>query len=419
MAVQRFTIDVPQAVLDDLADRLARLRWPDEAVLSALGAEAGSLGLPAPWLRDLMRDWRDRFDWRAQERALNELPQVRVDLDGDLVHAVHVPGRGPDPVPLLLCHGWPSSFVEFTKVIPRLTDPASFGGSEADAFTVVAPSLPGYLFSSPLPAGRSGETVALFARLMTELGYPRFGAHGGDIGSYLTSRLALGHADRVIGVHVTYPAEPAPPTDDELTDEEREFLAARPVGREDGGGYSHMQRTRPLTLGYALTDSPLALAAWVLDKWRDWTDCDGDLDTRFTRDELLTLLTLYWATGTVGSSFTFYRDWGLGAPAALLDQLYPHSLPGVEPRPLGRGRRIEVPAAVALFNVRYPRAFVDRAYADLRQFSEMPRGGHFAAFEEPDLLVDDLRRFFRPLRPPPARPGPPPGPPRALRPSSG
>jgi len=170
MAVQRFTIEVSQLVLDDLGERLDRLRWPDEVVLSALDAEAQPAGLPARWLRDLMQEWRDRFDWRAQERALNDLPQVRIEVDGQLLHAVHVAGRGPNPLPLLLCHGWPSSFVEFTKVIPQLTDPASFGGSEADAFTVVAPSLPGYLFSSPLAAGRSGDTVNLFARLMTELG---------------------------------------------------------------------------------------------------------------------------------------------------------------------------------------------------------------------------------------------------------
>jgi pimeloyl-ACP methyl ester carboxylesterase len=183
-----------------------------------------------------------------------------------------------------------------------------------------------------------------------------------------------------------------------VTVEERRFLEDRPIGHEAGGGYSRMQRTRPLTLAYGLTDSPVAMAGWLLDKWRDWTDCAGDLDTRFTHDELLTLVMLYWATGTIGSSFGFYRNWGLGAPAALLDRLYPQALAGVEPRPLPTGQRIEVPAAVALFHVRYPRVFVERAYRDLRRFTEMPRGGHFAAFEEPDLLVDDLRRFFRPLR---------------------
>jgi pimeloyl-ACP methyl ester carboxylesterase len=403
MAVHQFRIDVPQAVLDDLRARLRRTRWPAEDVVAALAAEREPVGLSPSWLRKLMEEWRDRFDWRARERALNELPQVLVDLGGQLVHAVHVPGRGPDPLPLLLSHGWPSSVVEFTKVIPRLTDPVSFGEDPADAFTVVAPSLPGYLFSSPLPPGRSGDTPALYARLMAELGHPRFGAFGSDIGAYVTTRLALAHPDRLVGVHVTSPAEPAVPAEDELAGEERDFLVARAADREQGGGYSHVQRTRPLTLGYGLTDSPVALAAWVLDKWREWTDCGGDLLSRFTTDELLTLLTLYWVTGSIGSSFAFYRDWGLGGPPPLLAELYPRSLPGVDPRPLDPGQRITVAAAVALFGARHPRGFVERAYADLRQFSEMPRGGHFAAFEEPDLLVDDLRRFFRPLRPRPTR----------------
>jgi pimeloyl-ACP methyl ester carboxylesterase len=398
MGVRRFEIDVAAPILDDLHRRLTELRWPTDATVDALSdVGSGPTGLSRDWLQALTTYWRSGFDWRAQQATLNSFTQVQVDLGDQIVHAVHVPGRGPHPLPLLLCHGWPSSFVEFTKVIPRLTDPAAFGEDPRDAFTVVVPSLPGYLFSTPLPAGHSGGVVALYADLMTQLGYDRFGVHGGDIGSYVCHRLALDHRDRVMGLHTTYPAEPSPPTAAVPADEAR-FLAERAAELEPGGGYSHMQRTRPLTLAYGLTDSPLALAAWLLDKWRDWTDCNGDLDTRFTFDELLTLITLYWATGCIGTSFSFYRDWGLGAPVDLVDQLYPRSLPGVEPRPLTEDQRIEVPAAVALFKMRYPSSFVARSYADLRRLTVMPRGGHFAACEEPDLLINDLREFFDPLR---------------------
>lgn len=394
-----FSIDIPPPVLDDLRERLARLRWPPDEVVAALTAEASAADELSPrWLRGLMEYWRDGFDWPAQQQRLNRFAQVKVDLAGQRVHAVYIRGRGPDPLPLLLCHGWPSSFVEFTKVIPRLTDPGASGGDPADAFTVVVPSLPGYLFSAPLPAGRSGDTIGLYAQLMTQLGHARFGVHGGDIGSYVAHRLALEHPDRIVGLHVTYPAEPPAALGPDRPTEELRFVAERPANLEAGGGYAHMQRTRPLTLAYGLTDSPLGLAAWLLDKWREWSDCAGDLDSRFSHDELLTLVTLYWATGTIGTSFGFYRDWGLGSPVDLVQRLYPHSLAGVEPKPLRDGQRITVPSAVALFSMRHPRPFVERAYADLRRLTDMPRGGHFAAFEEPDLFTEDVRHFFRPLR---------------------
>jgi pimeloyl-ACP methyl ester carboxylesterase len=398
MVLRRFNIEVSRQDLEDLQRRLALARWPSRRVVSVLTKDVGvQPELELAWMQSLVDHWRNGFDWRLQEATLNAFNQVEVDVSGRRLHAVWVNGTGPAPLPLLLCHGWPSSFVEFTKIIPLLTDPASFGGSELDSFTVVAPSLPGYLFSEPLPAGRSGDTVSLFAGLMHELGYDTFGAHGGDIGSYIVHRLALDYADRVLGIHVTYPAEP-PVTDlNGLSAEEREFLAERPVNHERGGGYAHIQRTRPLTLAYGLTDSPVGLAAWILDKWREWTDCGGDLAKRFTHDELLTLVTLYWITGTIGSSFSFYRDWGLGAPASLIGHLYPRCPPGVEPRPL-QGRQIEVPTAVASAYIRYPERFAARAYGDLRQVSNFTSGGHFLAYEEPELVAEDLRRFFRPLR---------------------
>jgi pimeloyl-ACP methyl ester carboxylesterase len=398
MVVQAFRIDVARQDLEDLYRRLAIVRWPPQKVVEVLTKGVEVQPGPEPeWLHGLVHYWRDGFDWRLQERTLNAFPQVEVDVAGRRLHAVWVQGTGPAPLPLLLCHGWPSSFVEFTKIIPLLTDPASFGGHDRDSFTVVVPSLPGYLFSEPLPAGRSGDTVAIYAGLMRELGYERFGVHGGDIGSYLVHRLALDYPERLLGVHVTYPAEPPDSVVGQLSAEERQFLVERPVNREQGGGYAHIQRTRPLTLAYGLTDSPVGLAAWILDKWREWTDCGGNLTTRFTHDELLTLVTLYWLTGTIGWSFTFYRDWGLGAPPKLVNELYPLCLAGVEPRPL-EDRRIPVPAAIASAYICFPERLAARAYEDLRQVTDFAAGGHFLAYEEPELLAEDLRQFFRPLR---------------------
>jgi pimeloyl-ACP methyl ester carboxylesterase len=376
--VEPFVIDVPQSALDDLGERLGRTRWPT-------GIEGG---FEQGELRALVGRWRDGYDWRAHEAALNRLPHVRVKVEGVGVHAVHVRGRGPKPLPLVLTHGWPSSFAEFGDVLGPLTDPAAHGGDPADAFHVVVPSLPGFGFSDPLPPGRTRRVTALWLGLMTALGYPRFAAHGGDIGAFMTNRLAVEHPDRLVGVHTGFPAEPASGAGPPEQQRRRE--------RETGGAYAHVQRTWPLTLAYGLSDSPAGLAAWILDKWRDWSDCDGDLRARFTADQLLTVVSLYWLTGTIGSSFRFYREWALGSAP----DLYPDAPPGVDAHRLPPGVRITVPAAVALFKASYPRHEVERAYTDLRRFTEMPRGGHFPAMEEPGLLVDDLRAFFRPLRDP-------------------
>jgi pimeloyl-ACP methyl ester carboxylesterase len=231
---------------------------------------------------------------------------------------------------------------------------------------------------------------------------PRFGTHGGDIGAYVTNRLGYELPEQVVGIHVTMVAEAdlgpgaAPPSD-----AERVFLTDRVAGQETGGGYSHMQRTRPRTLAYGLTDSPVGLAAWIVDKWREWSDCDGDPERRFTKDQLLTTVTLYWVTGTIGSSFRVYRDWALGMddrPETWRGRDREQVPAGIEPRPLPAGEQIQVPAAVALFRERWPREWAERVYRDLRRFTEMPRGGHFPALEEPELLADELRSFFRDLR---------------------
>ena len=319
------------------------MRWPG----AGLDGAAWRDGPDRAYLAALIAYWGEGFDWRAHERALNRFAQVRVDVDGVRIHAIHARGRGSRPLPLVLTHGWPSTFAEFRHVIGPLTDPAAFGGDAHDAFDVVIPSLPGYAFSDPLPPGGWSRVPALWVALMERLGHERFGAHGGDIGGFVTNRLALEHPGRLIGIHVHHPAEPHLPQHAALSDEERAFLAARPRSREGGGGYAHIQRTRPLALAYGLADSPVGLAAWIVDKWWDWADHDGELESAIARDDVLTALTLYWATGTIGSSLQAYREWGLGAPPELAEELYP-ALP--------------------------------------------------AALEQPQLLVGELRAFFRPLR---------------------
>jgi pimeloyl-ACP methyl ester carboxylesterase len=399
-AVERFRVAVPEATLDDLADRLARTRWP--AALDGTGWEDGT---SLAFLRDLVDWWQNGFDWRAQEAAINRFPQFRATVDGVGLHFVHVRGKGPAPLPLVLTHGWPSTFYELLPLVPLLTDPAGHGGDAADAFDVVIPSLPGYGFSDPLQGrGSANRVPQLWATLMADvLGYRRFGAHGGDIGGMVANRLALEHPERLLGIHVTRAADPyVGPGAAPLTGAEQALLPARARWHEAEGGYAHLQRTRPQSLAFGLADSPVGLAAWILEKWRSWSDCDGEVTRRFSNDQLLTTVMLYWVTGTIASSFRFHRDWALGAaslPEALTVALADRDeVPAGVVRPLGRDERIQVPAAVALFDYPCPREWAERAYGDLRRFTDMPRGGHFTAMEEPELLAQDLRVFFRALR---------------------
>lgn len=399
---QPFRIAIPQADLDDLAGRLVRTRWPEGA---AGASPSWDHGVDLAYARELVGYWDHGFDWRAQEEKLNGLAQFRATIDGFGVHFVHERGKGPAPMPLVLTHGWPSTFFEFHKIVPLLTDPGGHGGDPADAFDVVVPSLPGYGFSDPPgEPGFSNRIPGLWVRLMERLGYGRFAAHGVDVGASVCNLLGLWHPDRVVGIHVTYPAEPyLGPGARGLSEREREFLEGRPGGQEAEGGYTHIQRTKPLTLSYGLNDSPAGLAAWIVEKWRAWSDCGGEVERRFSKDELLTTVALYWLTGTIGSSFRVYRDWALGAESN------PHAWEGrdevprgVASKPLARGERIGVPAAVALFPADppsgMPREWAERSYEDLRRFGRMARGGHFPAAEEPELLAEDLRAFFRPLR---------------------
>ncbi|MDX6641497.1 MAG: hypothetical protein QOF12_2508 [Solirubrobacteraceae bacterium] len=372
-----FTIDVPDAVLVDLHDRLLRTRWPDE-----VPGGGWDYGTSVAYLQSLVAYWRDQFDWRAQERALNELPQFRTRIDDVDVHFVHVRGQGPSPVALVLTHGWPSTFFELTKLIPLLTDPGAHGGDPADAFNVVVPSLPGFGFSS-IPGERfaSGRVPGMWATLMGRLGYERFGAHGGDLGGGVTARLAQQHPERVLGIHVTNVYGSIGPNDPPPTEAERHHLEREERWKAEEGAYEDEQGTRPQTLAFGLNDSPVGLAAWIVEKYRAWSDCEGDVERAFSRDDLLTNITIYWATRTIASSFRPYWDYRHDPERAAWS-------------------RVPVPAGIAIFPRDIstpPREFAERSY-DVRRFTAMPRGGHFAALEATDLLAEDIRAFFRTLR---------------------
>lgn len=381
MTLDRFTIDVPDEVLADLRQRLSRTRFTDPSEVTPWAA-----GVDPPYLRELLAYWAQEFDWRGREAALNRFPQFLAEVGGRRVHFLHALGvrrdGEPEPVPLILTHGWPSAFTEMLPLIPLLTDPAGHGGDPADAFDVVVPSLPGFLYSD-LPEGPAtrARIADMWLELMTKvLGYDRFGAFGGDIGGAVTGWLAALHPDQVSGIYLIHPPGPASLGDEPLSAEEQAFLDADDEYDRHDAGYSWMQKTRPDTIAAALVDSPAGLAAWIVDKFRDWSDCGGDLESRIDRDTLLTLITLYWVTGAIGSSFRTYHD-------------YPHN--GPRPRitvPVGVTKSAE--PAMKLF----PRSMAERACTDLRHWSEPGKGGHFMPLEEPELLAEDLRAFFRPMR---------------------
>jgi pimeloyl-ACP methyl ester carboxylesterase len=372
MDVQPFRVEVPEDALADLRERLSRTRWPD---LVGGGWEEGP---PVEYLRELADYWRERFDWRRVEARINAIPNFVASVDGVSIQFLHFRGRGPSPFPIVLTHGWPGSFLEMLEVAPQL----------AEELDVVVPSLPGYGFSArPSSAGMNPVRIAeLWAKLMSGLGYERFGAQGGDWGATIATRLALAFPERVAAIHLNYiPGSYAPdlgPESRPLSPAEEKFIAERDLWREEEGAYGHLQATRPRTAAYALNDSPAGLLAWIIEKFRSWSDCGGEVERRFSKDQLLTNVTLYWLTGTIGSSMRLYAE----ARAV----------------PLGfaEGRRVPVPCAVARFPAEAPmppREWVERAY-DVVRWTEMPRGGHFAAMEEPELLAEDIRAFFRSSR---------------------
>ncbi|TYA13524.1 epoxide hydrolase [Paenibacillus faecis] len=381
MAVERFHIHVPDEILDDLQYRLRHIRWPDQ--VEDTGWERGT---ELTTLKSLVSYWRDQYDWRAQESALNRLAQFRCHIDGIDVHFVHERGKGPNPLPLILTHGWPDSYLRYQKIIPLLTDPASYGGNPEDSFDVIVPSVPGFGFSSrPKQPGVNNKRVAdMWAKLMTEeLGYPKFGAAGGDVGSGVTRYLAANHPELLYGIHLTdigiirdlmSAADEA-----KLSEEERRYKQAASAWVAQEGGYMSIQSTRPQTLAYGLSDSPSGLAGWLMEKFRAWSDCQGDLKQRFSEDELITHIMVYWVTNTIGSSAHLYYE-------------NAHSLP-----PLGY---IEVPTALALFPADVllpPKAWAAR-HLNVTRVTSMPRGGHFTAWEEPEALAEDIREFYRPFR---------------------
>jgi pimeloyl-ACP methyl ester carboxylesterase len=378
--VEPFRVHVDDAVLDDLRRRLELTRFP--APIPGTGWEYGT---PIEEVRDLVTYWRDGYDWRAEEARLNQLDQCTTELDGLPVHFVHARSSHADALPLLLVHGWPGSIVEFLDVVPRLTDPTAHGGSAADAFHVVAPSLPGYGFSEvPRVPGWDIRRVAhAFVALMERLGYEHYGAQGGDWGAQITTRMATLDPKHCVGLHLSMPIAGPPDGDASLTDEEQADLAVMARFQREDAAYASVQGTHPQTLGIALDDSPAGLLAWIAQRFRDWSDCDGVLERSFSRDQLLTNVMLYWVTRSFTSSARLYWE-------------TMHS--GVLREPL---EHVDVPTGIARFPkeeiLRFPRSWVEQRYR-VTHWVDMPRGGHFAAMEEPALFVDDLRAFFRTVR---------------------
>ena len=383
MDVRPFTIAVEDSVLEDLQQRLADTRWPDE--IPNTGWDYGS---NLAYLKELVEHWRTKFDWRAQEAKLNAFSHFKSEVDGLDIHFIHEKGKGPNPIPLVITHGWPSCFFEMTKIIPLLADPASHGGDAADSFDVVAPSLPGFGFSDHAQdRGMEVQRVAgMWNKLMTEnLGYPKFAAQGGDIGSGVTARLGYAHADTLSGIHLTSITRPPPylgPGSRPVTDAEQALIAQRDKWFADEGGYNHIQGTKPQTLAYGLNDSPVGLAAWIVEKYRTWSDCGGDVEKSYTKDELLTIVTIYWVTQTISSSTRMYFENQKNLWAMEKDQ------------------KVPAPAGMAMFPQEIskpPREWGERSY-DVRRWTEMHSGGHFAALEEPQLLAEEVRAFFRDFR---------------------
>jgi pimeloyl-ACP methyl ester carboxylesterase len=381
MSIQPFSINIAQAELDDLNDRLARTRWPDE-----LPGVGWSRGVPLAYLKELAEYWRASYDWRAQEAQLNAFPQFVTQIDGQNIHFLHVRSPEADAMPLLLIHGWPGSVVEFIELIGPLTNPRAHGGDPADAFHVVIPSVPGHGFSGPIsaPGWTDSRIAAALAELMARLGYQRYGAQGGDIGAFIAPQIGQLDPAHAVGVHVnalvTFPSDD--PADlAGLTEAEQRRMELFQRFQNDLMGYMHIQGTRPQTLAYALTDSPAGQLAWIVEKFQDWTDPSAALpEDAVDRDRLLTNVMLYWLTGTARSSSNGYyerfHDPSMWAPR----------------------ERSAVPTGVAVFTTDVAiRRFAEKTNTVVH-WSEFDRGGHFAALEQPELLAGDVRAFFGRLR---------------------
>lgn len=389
MTAEPFAIAIPDGELADLRARLAGTRWADD-----FGNADWRYGVERGWLEEMVRYWRDDYDWRATEREINRLPQFRATIEGVPIHFVHVRGKGSNPMPLLLVHGWPWTFMDFHALIGPLTDPAAHGGDPADAFDLIIPSLPGHGFSMPLAS--TGLTVprhaAIFAALMTDvLGYSRYAVAGGDWGAAITNWMAHAYPERVIGLFATIPFYPgldlAELTPDSFAADERWMLDRQAESASTVASHFTVQSSDPQTLAYALVDSPVGTAAWLWERRRSWSDCGGDLLAVHDRDFLCTLASIYWLTRTIGTSLRTYWE---------------HVRAGGLPiKPLhDRRPAIEVPAGYAIGPkevMLIPRALA-AASTNLQRWSLLPKGGHFSFAEQPELMTGELRTFFRPLR---------------------
>ena len=378
--IANFQVRVSDAELEDLQRRLENIRWPPDSP-----GEPWSYGTDRAYLQELLEHWRDRYNWRAHESQLNSFNQYTTTIDGQLIHFVQERGRGPEPLPLVMSHGWPGTFWEMLPSVRQLANPALYGGEAQDAFSVVVPSIPGFGFSGePLEGTNVSRTADLWVKLMDRLGYERFGAYGSDWGAGITRVLGARYPDRLVGVHT--PGSPPRAQRDPQTDEERAFLEAAALWSVEETGYQRIQGTKPQTLAFGLTDSPAGVAAWITEKLRSWSDCDGDIENRFSKDQILTLVSIYWHSRSIGTSVRYYHANGLGS-----------SRPRPAPEP------VRVPQGFASFpgitgRLKMPRSYVDEWPENVTHWTDYDTGGHFPAIEEPDLLVDDLREFFRPLR---------------------
>jgi pimeloyl-ACP methyl ester carboxylesterase len=376
-AITAFSIAAGDAQLADLKRRLRATRWPGRETVGDW-----SQGVPLAYARELCEYWANGYDWREREARLNRFAQFRTPIDGIDIHFIHVQSPHAGALPLIISHGWPGSVAEFSKIIEPLTDPPAHGGRAEDAFHVVCPSLPGYGFSGqPSEAGWSVERIArAWALLMPRLGYPRYVAQGGDWGSMVTTAIGLQDSAHCLGIHLTMPiVAPDPATFNDLTADEQSALAGLKAYRASGSGYARQQGTRPQTLGYALADSPAGQAAWIVEKYQAWMDCDGHPENVLSRDELLDQVMLYWLPNAAASSARLYWESFGGASRDVL----------------------ELPVGISLFPkeiFRCSRRWAEKRFVNLLHFNRLDKGGHFAALERPQVLVDEIRSCFRPLR---------------------
>jgi pimeloyl-ACP methyl ester carboxylesterase len=381
-----FKIDIPESSLIDLQERLQQTRWPDE-----LNNSGWEYGTNLSYLKELTHYWQYDYDWRSNERRLNEWPHYKVIIDHQEVHYIHIRSKVPNALPIVLTHGWPDSFLRFEKLVSMLTDPQAHGGKPTDAFHVVIPSIPGFAFSAPSHSpGNLFNIHNVWAKLMKTLGYDKYVAHGGDWGSVITEHLARSHSNHVIGIHLTdvpflhlfqKPGDPS--------EAEKKFFEESEQYQMKENAYAMIQATRPHTLGAGLIDSPVGLAAWLLEKFYTWSDCNGDIESRFTKDQLLTNISLYWHTQTVPSSFALYYD-----------SMHASAFTWIGEKIKEWMGTSSVPAGFAIFgkeNTNPPREWAARFF-NVQRWTTVPQGGHFAALEEPKILAHELVEFFRTVR---------------------